>query len=172
MKRFLYAPIFFALFACAHQPAGALTGQPAEGSKTQLTQTYGAPMPAEPAALALSVAMQQLDTKHDAPAKLSGRVGAVCQVKGCWMMLTDGDAAVRVKFGNDAFFIPKDAQGEAVVYGVLEEVKMSAAEAKHLADDAAAAGVTQAVMPATMPAKEYRVMATSVLLTQTSVVRE
>jgi hypothetical protein len=168
MKRFLIAPIVLLLSACAHQPADALTGLAAEGSKSEIMQTYGANMPTQPAAKPLTLALQHIDAPPVGPTKISGRVGAVCQVKGCWMMLTDGDNAVRVKFGDDAFFIPKDAQGEAVVYGVLEEVKMSAAEAKHLADDAGVVTTAKAAMPA----KEYRVIATSVLLTQSMVVRK
>ena len=124
------------------------------------SKTYGGSMPASPTPLALSTAMKTVDAFIGKPAKFTGRVGLVCQVKGCWMMLTDGDASVRVKFGDDAFFIPKDAKGEATVFGKLELIAMSAAYAKHMAEDA---GVAPENAPKA-PSKEYRVIATSVVL--------
>lgn len=147
------------LSACAQSPT-AITAAPAMAKPASAAQTYGAAMPADPTPLALSTAMQTVDNFIGKPAKFSGHVGRVCQMKGCWMMLTDGDASVRVKFGNDAFFIPKDSKGDAVVFGTLELITMNAAHAKHMAQDA---GETPAEA-AKAPTKEYRVMATSVVL--------
>lgn len=89
---------------------------------------------------------------------ISGRIGQVCQKKGCWMMLIDGDQAVRVMFGKDDFFIPMDSVGEAVVRGRLQQVEVSEGEARHLAEDGGAeadqakAGV------------QWRIVAVSVLI--------
>ncbi len=149
--------LVFALFflgACAQH--AAVTQDP--GTKSDAGQSYGASMPASPKPIALSTAMKTVGDFIGKPSKLSGRVGLVCQQKGCWMMLTDGDASVRVKFGNDAFFIPKDASGAAQVFGQLEEFKMSTAHAKHMAEDA---GQESSNVQA---CKEYRVMATSVVI--------
>lgn len=67
---------------------------------------------------------------------LSGKIGQVCQAKGCWMMLIDGDQAVRVKFGDHAFFLPKDIAGKALVLGRFERKEMTEAQARHMAEDA------------------------------------
>ena len=157
MKPQFSGALVFALFflgACAQH--AAVTQAP--GTKSDAGQTYGTSMPTSPEPVALSTAMKTVGDFIGKPSKLSGRVGLVCQQKGCWMMLTDGDASVRVKFGNDAFFIPKDASGAAQVFGQLEEIKMSAAHAKHMAEDA---GQDSRNVQAT---KEYRVMATSVVI--------
>jgi hypothetical protein len=155
-KQFSGALVFalFLLGACAQNAAVTQDS----GTKSGGGQTYGASMPASPEPVALSIAMKTVADFIGKPSKLSGRVGLVCQQKGCWMMLTDGDASVRVKFGNDAFFIPKDASGAAQVFGQLEEIKMSAAHAKHMAEDA---GQESSNVQAS---KEYRVMATSVVI--------
>ena len=146
----------FLLGACAQRNAVTQeSGTKSEGAR----QNYGANMPASPKPVALSTAMKTVDNFIGKPSKLSGRVGLVCQQKGCWMMLTDGDSSVRVKFGNDAFFIPKDASGEAHVFGQLELYEMSTAHAKHMAEDAGAAPSNVKA-----PTKEYRVMATSVVI--------
>jgi hypothetical protein len=117
---------------------------------------YGEKMPEAPAALALAKAL--LDPAAlGKPVKLSGRIGQVCQQAGCWMMLTDGDAAVRVKFGEHAFVIPKDSKGEALVFGTLEKTEMTLAQTKHMAEDAG-----QDPAQLTQGSVEFRVVASSV----------
>ncbi len=152
-----FASSLLILSACAQNDAVKAA------SAAQLTavgQTYGAAMPASPQPQPLSNAMKKVDDFIGKPAKFSGRVGRVCQAKGCWMMLTDGAASVRVKFGDEAFFIPKDASGDAVVFGTLELITVNPAHAKHMAQDAGDASANTA----SAPTKEYRVMATSVVL--------
>jgi Domain of unknown function (DUF4920) len=117
---------------------------------------YGEKMPEAPAPQALAKAL--LDTTIlGKPVKLSGRIGQVCQQAGCWMMLTDGDAAVRVKFGEHAFVIPKDSQGEALVFGTLEKTEMTLAQSKHMAEDAG-----QDPAKVTQGSVEFRMVASSV----------
>ena len=159
MKSILVILLAFSAHACAHQPA---TSAPVAAKTTAQGMTeYGAIMPAMPAATPLTVALRQFSPGVAQPQKLSGRVGQVCQAEGCWMMLTDGDAAVRVKFAEHTFVIPKDAQGEAVAFGTLEQIEMSAAHAQHMAEDAGKSGAK-----ITTPQKEYRMLATSVQIRQ------
>ncbi len=100
-------------------------------------QSFGAKIDANDAqALAVLVPLDAQDPKQ--VVKVSGRIGQVCQAEGCWMMLTDGDVAVRVKFGDHAFVIPKDSQGNAIARGQFEITEMSEAHAKHMAEDAGA----------------------------------
>lgn len=84
----------------------------------------------------------------------SGRVGKVCQAKGCWMQLIDGDIMARVKTGHK-FFLPKDLSGNAVVYGKLVKIELSAEQAEHFAkesNDGSKAGA------------EYQILAQSVTM--------
>lgn len=120
---------------------------------------YGEKMPVEPQAIALSKALTGADLSK--ALKLSGRIGQVCQSAGCWMMLTDGDAAVRVKFGDHAFVIPTDTQGEAVVYGTLAKKELTLDESKHMAEDAGKDPAT-----VTEPTVEYRMVATALRVTK------
>jgi hypothetical protein len=68
-------------------------------------------------------------------------------------MLDNNGEGVRVRTRHD-FFVPKTAQGEAVVHGTLEAVEMSAEQAAHYAADGAA--------PAQR--REWQIVATSVAL--------
>lgn len=149
----LLSAVAFTAFAGVHDhehahPKVAITEQGAD------FVAYGEKMPVEPQAIALSKALTSADLSKEL--KLSGRIGQVCQSAGCWMMLTDGDAAVRVKFGDHAFVIPTDTQGEAVVYGTLAKKELTLDESKHMAED-------EGKDPATVtePTVEYRMVATA-----------
>jgi hypothetical protein len=146
--------------------ACALT-KPADSAKMQSSaveayQSYGAKIDASAAqSLASLVPLESQDTKQIV--KVSGRIGQVCQAEGCWMMLTDGDIAVRVKFGDHAFVIPKDAQGNAIARGQFEITEMSEAHAKHMAEDA---GTDPSKVIGAQ--KEVRFMADAVLIERDS----
>jgi Peroxiredoxin len=68
---------------------------------------------------------------------ISGRITRVCQTMGCWMVLSDGDDFARVDFNNHSFFIPKDSQGPAQVYGHLKLVQDSQEKREHLTAEGA-----------------------------------
>ncbi len=67
---------------------------------------------------------------------VSGRLTDLCMKKGCWTVLADGDAFVRVRFQDYGFFLPQDALGaQALVEGVATVRTLSEREAKHLAEE-------------------------------------
>lgn len=137
----------------------ALAGNPAEPVAVVDGQpVYGAAMP-EGAVTAIGQALAASDQYLGTPQKFSGRVAKVCQKKGCWMVLADGETHARVMFGRDDFFIPTDTTGNAVVYGTLEKKTLSAATAKHLAQDAG-----QDPAKVSGDTVEYTITASSVLL--------
>jgi hypothetical protein len=153
-KPTLLAAAVLMLGACAHSTMDAPVSK---NASSMTTRAYGEEMPSDPAIVPL--AKMDLAAAGDQAVKVSGRIGKVCQVKGCWMMLSDGDAAVRVKFGQDAFFIPKDSQGEAIAYGHIKAREMSLAESKHMAQDG---GMDPDAV--TSPQTEYQLVATGVIL--------
>lgn len=68
--------------------------------------------------------------------RLEGEIEDVCQKKGCWMVLKDGDQTVRVRFKDYAFFVPRDAKGrEVVVQGLAKAETISEEVAKHYAEE-------------------------------------
>lgn len=65
-------------------------------------------------------------------------VAEVCQKKGCWTILRDGEAFVRVRFAGYAFFVPKDSAGRtASAQGQLTVRTLSEREARHYASETA-----------------------------------
>lgn len=85
----------------------------------------------------IRLAQAVAEKKFNTTIALTATVSDVCQVKGCWMILVDGDAKVRVTFKDYAFFMPKDLAGKTVVVeGVLTEEILSEKDARHYAEDA------------------------------------
>lgn len=78
--------------------------------------------------------------KDGATVLVTAKAESVCQSKGCWVMLTDGDLKnVRVKMKDYSFFVPKDLTGKTlVIEGVLSMTTTSEKDAKHYAKDAGA----------------------------------
>ena len=68
---------------------------------------------------------------------MKGTVDSVCQKRGCWMVLRDGETTARVFTHAGDFLVPVGtAKGRvAVVEGKLEARTMSKGFAKHLAED-------------------------------------
>ncbi len=68
--------------------------------------------------------------------QVTGTIDAVCQKKGCWMVIKDGEATARVLMKNHSFAIPIGAKGkEATVEGALKVRTFSEAQVKHLEED-------------------------------------
>ena len=70
------------------------------------------------------------------PILLRGRISDVCQRKGCWTVLSQGDASVRVRFKDYGFFLPVDSSGkQAYVEGVVKVATLSEKQAQHYAEE-------------------------------------
>ena len=90
--------------------------------------------------------------------RVSGEVDAVCQAKGCWLVLKDGDQSVRIFTKGHAFFLPTTIKGrKAEAEGTVKARTHSKAFAKHLAEDS---GEDPAKVDA--PKKEFVMDASSV----------
>jgi hypothetical protein len=73
----------------------------------------------------------------ETPVQVRGEVDAVCQKKGCWMVIKDGDATARVLMKDHGFAVPFDGKGKkAVVEGTIRAKQLSEAQVKHIEEDA------------------------------------
>lgn len=72
----------------------------------------------------------------DKPVLISGEVEAVCQKKGCWMVVKDGALSARVLMKDHGFSVPMDCRGKKVqIEGTLASRTFTEAQVKHLAKD-------------------------------------
>ena len=106
---------------------------PAAGDGSDASRGFGAAITlAEPTPLAEVLAAPGRYAEE--PVLVRGRLTDVCQKKGCWTVLQDGEAVVRVRFQDYGFFLPADALGAtALVEGVARVRELSEREARHLA---------------------------------------
>ncbi len=124
-------------------------------------QTFGAPMPEAGDALSLGEAIAAIEAGDASFIKVRGQVTEVCQAKGCWMILVDGDSYARITFEDYGFFVPiETSMQQSVVYGILSEHVLSGEQAAHFAADAGA----QSTLALTGEVREYSILARSVQL--------
>lgn len=102
-------------------------GAPAGSFGAAVTLTEATPLErvvAEPAAFA------------GRPVRVDASIGDVCRKKGCWMVITDGEREVRVRFKDYGFFAPRDASGRRViVQGEVKAEELSEQAARHYAEE-------------------------------------
>lgn len=76
------------------------------------------------------------DPSKPAPVLVKGKVEKVCQAKGCWMNIKDGEKSVRVTFKNYGFFVDKKLFGKTVLaQGVFDQKEISVKDQKHYLKD-------------------------------------
>jgi hypothetical protein len=96
-------------------------------------RTFGKPLSIKKA-VSLQEALQQPAKYQNEKVLLEGKISDVCQMKGCWLMLSDGERAIRIKFENYSFFVPKDSRGKkARAEGRLIQETLSEEMARHYA---------------------------------------
>jgi len=75
-------------------------------------------------------------TEGETNVRITGTIAKVCQKKGCWLVVRDGDMEARIIMKDYAFVVPKDSAGKTVsVEGSLKVKVFSEGQAKHLAED-------------------------------------
>ena len=136
------------LLLCAAAAAGCAT-----------SQTYGAKTALDAPALPLARAL--VPSNVGKTIALQGKVADVCQMKGCWMVLTDGTRAVRTTFRDYGFFVPKDLAGRNVVAeGVLARETVDEDTRRHYAEESKQSAEQIAAIHG--PSDEYTFIASSV----------
>ena len=120
-------------------------------------ETFGAEMPGGEST-PLDLALADLAATGTQPQKFSGRIVDVCEKRGCWAMLEADGQAARVTPRKHEFMVPRDARGEAVVYGTLTSVDLSEAADKYAKENPGKENP--------IPRQEYQIDATSVVLVQ------
>ena len=121
---------------CIHGEAKHAEGESCghgAAAPTESTGHFGAEFAITDSQKLSAVLASKLPTE---PVKVSGTVENVCQAKGCWMVISDGEFKARVLVKDHAFAIPMDGKGKAaIVEGTLESKQLSEANVAHLKKD-------------------------------------
>jgi hypothetical protein len=80
----------------------------------------------------LGEVMEHPEQFADRPVVVTGRISDVCQHKGCWTVLSQGEHNIRVRFKDYGFFIPTDCSGKtAYVEGMVRTERLSKQDVEH-----------------------------------------
>lgn len=139
----------------------------AQANSTSDENTFGAGVSRQDNPAELADVVNQLETQDSVAVVMKAKVGEVCQVKGCWMSLTDTGSKTEqqlfVKFKDYAFFVPKDIAGrEVLIEGVAYKEETSVEDLRHYAEDAKKS--PEEIAAITEPTVEKKFMATGVVL--------
>lgn len=97
---------------------------------------FGAPLDEKTERVSLGALAQAPEKWADKTILVEATIQDVCQKKGCWMVLVEGEANMRVKFKDYAFFVPRDAKGRRVlVQGTAKVEEISEEVARHYAEE-------------------------------------
>ena len=125
-------------------------------STAVFAQNYGAPLTLEQP-ISVEQAIQTAG-QQNAPVLVQGKIGSVCQAKGCWMGFTSTAGDIRVTFKDYGFFVPFSIVGKiAQAEGRVEKITLSLEDSKHLVADGG--GDPKSV---TEPIIEYQMIASGV----------
>ena len=118
-------------------------------------------------AKSFSELMADLENQDSVYTQVKANVEAVCQTKGCWMNLIDGqaesDESLFVKFKDYGFFMPKDIAGQTVVIeGYAYREVTSVDELRHYAEDEGKS--EEEIAQINEPVEELKFMAHGVIL--------
>ena len=106
---------------------------PLLSAKDAGTRTFGKPLSIKKA-LSLQQALQPPAKYQDQKVLVEGKISDVCQMKGCWLMLSDSERAIRITFEGYSFFVPKDSRGKSVrAQGRLIQETLSEDMVRHYA---------------------------------------
>lgn len=125
------------LTACGADSNAKVNAQTADPSKDG--KHFGTLIDADNA-ISYDELIPKMTTTDSLAVKVSGKVGEVCQKKGCWMTLVPeqpGQPEMRVTFKDYAFFMPKDLAGKRVVVDGYAYVDVTPVDVlRHYAEDA------------------------------------
>ncbi len=100
-------------------------------------KVYGSEFPEKAKFFAPGYLIKNSDVFTGKEVAVKGGIKQVCQKKGCFFFLADGENEIRVTFEDYSFFIPTDAAGKDVqVVGSFQVKELSEDQAKHNAEDA------------------------------------
>lgn len=136
MKKLFVIPVLALAVACQNQPKSDDHAAEKVEAAGPVMAYFGAEISAD-GAVDMAMLSEKLGTADSVNIKITGTINEVCQAKGCWMTLNNGDEAMRVTFRDYGFFVPKDASGkEVIAEGTVYMDTTSVADLQHYAQDA------------------------------------
>jgi hypothetical protein len=155
------SPALALLLLAAHGATADVTRLSEPVAVTDDAEIFGAPLDADARPTSLAALLDDPDEYVDTAVRVEARISQVCQKKGCFMIATAGDKAVRISFRDYSFFVPTDTGGKTVTLtGTVIERELSEQQAAHFREDAGGSDSIRA-------GKVYEIVADSVSIPRT-----
>ena len=137
MSKFLTIPALVLLIIATACGSKSEKAETPDAGTTGTNEYYGDTITTD-GAIAITELVAALGDEDVKEVKVKGKVGEVCQMKGCWMTMDLGNGEeMIVRFKDYGFFVPKDCTGrDAVLEGVVERTVTSVDDLRHYAEDA------------------------------------
>lgn len=104
--------------------------------RADATGTYGTKSKASVTPVTLETLFSATDKYKGKLIRVEGVIKTVCKVKGCWMMIEQGNRKMRVRFKGYKFFMPTNSEGyKAVAYGYARKAIIPVRVLRHYAMD-------------------------------------
>lgn len=104
---------------------------------TDNAEIFGAPLNEEASPTALGAILDRPAEFVGSVVKVEAHISQVCKRKGCFMIATSGEGAIRISFKDYAFFVPTDTGGKTVTFtGTVIARELTEEQAAHLREDA------------------------------------
>lgn len=123
---------------CPHAAAAQRAAEEAAGTVAtpEGDKHFGAPFALTEAKPLAALLAADPASANDAVVQVSGVIDQVCQKKGCWLVVRDGDKTARITMMDHAFVVPVDSKGkQVVVEGTLGVRTFNEEQVKHLETD-------------------------------------
>lgn len=150
----------------SNEAAGEGTAEEMSADSAAQDTTHFGEIIDQEGAISFEEMLAQLEGQDSLEVKVTGKVDAVCQAKGCWMNIASNNPGMDtmfVKFQDYGFFVPKHIAGRTVVMeGKVYREVTSVEELRHYAEDEGKSPEEVAMI--TEPINELKFMATGVLL--------
>lgn len=167
MKKLAFTLLISSAFVACQQENDNTQEAELVSKSTASYSVYGDTIQAEGSVNVAELPVLLAGTQDDSvKIKVSAEAINSCKMKGCFMNVKlPDDEQMRVSFRDYSFFVPKDLEGEQVIFeGVAFRSLTSVETLKHMAEDA---GASQAAIDSiNEPKVEYRFIADGVLIAE------
>ena len=104
---------------------------------TDNAEIFGAPLDENASPTSLGSILDSPADFVGSAVRVEAQISQVCQRKGCFMIATSGEGAIRISFKDYAFFVPTDTGGKTVTFtGTVIARELTEEQAAHLREDA------------------------------------
>ena len=137
MPRFFTCVAIAACFSVAQASDDGVIRLSEPVAVTDAAEIFGAPLNEDANPATLSAILKRPDQFVGSAVRVEAKISQVCRRKGCFMIATSGEGAIRISFKDYAFFVPTDTGGKTVTFtGTVIARELSEEQAAHLREDA------------------------------------